>query len=76
MSPYGFPDEMVKMTNKAIEELKSFLTDPEAAFRQREKNTLLAIDAEAAISMLTAQFPMLDAPLIRLLVKGLSLVSS
>ena len=67
MSPYGFPEEMVKMTNKGIEELKLFLTDPKAALRHREqnigrsltigeKNTLLAIDAEATISMLTAQF--------------------
>ena len=69
MSPYGFPEGMVKMTNKVIEELKLFLTDPEAALRQREKsigrslttgekNALLAIDPEATISMLTAQIDM------------------
>ena len=67
MSPYGFPDDMVKMTMEAAATFKILKSDPDEAVRQREKlfgitfnqqlrQAFLANDGEAVVAMLEAQF--------------------
>ncbi len=67
MSPYGFPEAMVKMTQEAAEPFRLLSSDPDEAARRREKlfgitftqdqkNAFLANDGEAMVAMLEAQF--------------------
>jgi pimeloyl-ACP methyl ester carboxylesterase len=77
MSPYGFPDAMVKMTLEAAAPFRLLKSDPDEAVRRREKlfgitftqdqrKAFLANDGEAVVAMLEAQFevaPLTDTDL-------------
>ncbi len=66
MSPYGFPDGMVKMTQEAAEPFRLLDSDPEDATQRRQRlfgitfspdqrKAFLANDGEAVVAMLEAQ---------------------
>jgi pimeloyl-ACP methyl ester carboxylesterase len=66
MSPYGFPEAIIKVGNDGLEQLKLFKADPEGTTRQMEarlgrpltheyKNQMATADVEAMTAILTAQ---------------------
>ena len=80
MSPYGFPDGMVKLTMEAAVPFRLLKSNPDEAVRQREKlfgitfnqqqrQAFLANDGDAVVAMLEAQFevtPLTDKELERI----------